>query len=81
MSTSDKNFRFVGLFPADINKPLREAAEEKVAQYQGAYANDHTISFTPGISSTSGRIDVDFRRLLLTTLTGRAQSSSGLQVS
>ena len=27
--------------PADINKPLQEAAKEKVAKYQSDYANDH----------------------------------------
>ena len=41
--------------PADINKPLREAAREKVAKYQSDYANDQRISFMlllPALSPT-----------------------------
>jgi hypothetical protein len=50
--------------PADINKPLREAAKEKANKYQHTYANNHNISFLPAIFSTSGRIDAKFLRLL-----------------
>ena len=50
--------------PADINKPLQEAAREKVAKYRSDYANDHRITFMPGAFSTSGRIDAEFLRLL-----------------
>ena len=50
--------------PADMNKPLREAAKEKVNKYQHTYANNHSISFLPAIFSTSGRIDAEFLRLL-----------------
>ena len=51
-------------YPADINKPLRDAAREKVAKYQSDYANDQRISFLPAAFSTSGRIDAEFLRLL-----------------
>ena len=50
--------------PADINKPLREAAKEKANKYQHTYANNHSISFLPAIFSTSGRTDAEFLRLL-----------------
>ena len=50
--------------PADINKPLRDAAREKVAKYQSDYANDQRITFMPAAFTTSGRIDAEFLRLL-----------------
>ena len=50
--------------PANINKPIQEAAKEKVAKYQSDYANDHRISFMPAAFSTSGRIEGEFLRLL-----------------
>ena len=50
--------------PADINKPLQEAAKEKIAKYHSDYANDRRISFMPAAFSTSGRIDAEFLRLL-----------------
>jgi len=50
--------------PADIDKPLREAAKEKAKKYQHTYANNHNISFLPAIFNTSGRIDAEFLRLL-----------------
>ena len=50
--------------PANINKPLQEAAREKTAKYHSDYANDHRISFMPDVFSTSGRIDAEFLRLL-----------------
>ena len=50
--------------PTDINKPLRDAAREKVAKYQSDYANDQRITFMPAAFSTSGRVDAEFLRLL-----------------
>ena len=50
--------------PADINKPLRVAAKEKVNKYQHTYANNHSISFLPAIFSITGRTDAEFLRLL-----------------
>ena len=50
--------------PANINKPLQEAASQKPTKYQSDYANDRRISFLPAVSSTSGRIDAEFLRLL-----------------
>ena len=38
--------------PADINKPLRDAAREKVAKYQSDYANDQRITFMPAAFTT-----------------------------
>ena len=48
--------------PADINKPLQEAAKEKVAKYQSDYANDQRITFMPAAFTTSGSIDTEFLR-------------------
>ena len=48
----------------DIDRPLREAAQKKVPKYQNAYANDHNIAFMPAITSTTGRLDAEFLRLL-----------------
>ena len=50
--------------PADLDKPLRDAAREKVAKYQSDYANDQRITFMPAAFTTSGRIDAEFLRLL-----------------
>jgi len=50
--------------PADIYKPLREAARDKVNKYQHTYTNNHSISFLPAIFSTSGRINAEFLLLL-----------------
>ena len=50
--------------PADLDKPLRDAAREKVAKYQSDYANDQRITFMPAAFSTSGRIDAEFLRLI-----------------
>ena len=50
--------------PANINKPLQEAARGKTAKYQSDYANDHRISFMPAVFSTSGRIDAEFLHLI-----------------
>jgi hypothetical protein len=44
--------------PADISKPLREAAKEKANKYQHTYADNHSIPFLPAIFSTSGRKSV-----------------------
>ena len=52
-------------YPDDIDRPLREAAQQKVLQYQNAYANDHSITFMPAIASTTCRIDAELLRLLL----------------
>ena len=50
--------------PADLDRPLRDAAREKVVKYQSDYANDQRISFLPAAFSTSGRIHEEFLRLL-----------------
>ena len=50
--------------PANIDKPLQEAAREKNAKYLSDYANNCYVSFLPAAFSTPGRIDAEFLRLL-----------------
>ena len=41
-----------------------QAAQRKVHKYRSAYANNHTISFIPAITSTSTRMHGEFLRLI-----------------
>ena len=53
-------------YPHDLDRPLNEAAADKIRQYRAEY-NDrpsHAITFTPSIASTSGRLHSEFVRLL-----------------
>jgi len=34
-------------YPDDIDRPLREAAQQKVLKYQNAYTNDHRVIVSP----------------------------------
>ena len=43
---------------------LNQAAQRKVQKYRNAYANNHTISFLPAITSTSTRMHGEFLRLI-----------------
>ena len=43
---------------------LNHAAQRKVRKYRDAYANTHTISFLPAITSTSTRMHGEFLRLI-----------------
>jgi len=51
-------------YPDDLNRPLREAARKTVLQYQSTHASNHSITLMPAISSTAGRLDAEFLRLL-----------------
>ena len=73
--------------PLNIDRPLQESASKKINAYRAEYANNHSISFIPLISSTSGRMHSELARLLFLqahretakffTATGRqAQSTS-----
>ena len=44
--------------------PPNEAAKRKVNKYRNSYANNHSISFLPAITSTSARMHGEFLRLL-----------------
>ena len=49
-------------YPNDVDRPLNEAAADKVRLYRADYSNrpSHTISFMPAIASTSGRLHSEF---------------------
>ena len=44
--------------PADIDKPLHDAAAEKIREYHADYNNrpSNSISFIPAVTATSGRL-------------------------
>ena len=50
--------------PDSPDTPLNEAAKRKVNKYRNSYANNHSISFLPAITSTSARMHGEFLRLL-----------------
>ena len=52
--------------PNDLDRPLHEAASDKIRQYRADYRNrpSNAISFMPAIASTSGRLHSEFVRLL-----------------
>ena len=50
--------------PDTPDAPLNEAAKRKVHKYRNSYANNHSISFLPAITSTSARMHGEFLRLL-----------------
>ena len=50
---------------------LNEAAKRKVDKYRNSYANNHSISFLPAITSISARMHGEFLRLLFFLQTHR----------
>ena len=54
-------------YPNDLDKPLNEAAADKIRKYRADYDNNppNAISFMPAIASTSGRLHSEFVRILL----------------
>ena len=50
--------------PGALDAPLLLAAKRKIDKYQATYANHHSISFLPAITSTSARMHGEFLRLL-----------------
>jgi hypothetical protein len=68
----------------DIDKSLNEAATDKIRKYRGDYNNNppNSISFIPGIPSTSDRLNSEFIRLLFLQThweTDRFLEASGVQ--
>jgi hypothetical protein len=53
-------------YPNDIDKSLNESVVDKIRKYHSDYNNNppSTVSFIPGIPSTSGRLHSEFIRLL-----------------
>jgi hypothetical protein len=60
-------------YPADLDRPLKEAAADKILQYRADYINrpSNAISFMPAVASTSGRLHYEFVRLLFLQLIGK----------
>ncbi len=52
--------------PNNIDRSLNEDADDKIRKYRADYNNNppNTVSFMPGIVSTSGRLHSAFVRLL-----------------
>jgi hypothetical protein len=72
-------------YPHDLDRPLNEAAADKVRQYRADYNNrpSNAISFMPAIASTSGHLHSEFVRLLFLQAhreTDRCFAASGVQL-
>ena len=54
-------------YPNDLDKPLNEAAADKIRKYRADYNQNppNTICFMPAIVSTSGRLHGEFERILV----------------
>ncbi len=51
-------------YPNEIDRPLNEAAADKIRQYRADNRPSNATSFMPAVASTSGRIHSEFVRLL-----------------
>ena len=51
--------------PGDIDKPLHDAAAEKIREYRAACNNrpSNSISFMPSVATTSGRLHCELGRI------------------
>jgi hypothetical protein len=68
------------------NRSLMRLADDKIGKYRGDYDNNppNTVSFIPGMASTSGRLRSEFVRLLFLQShreTDRFLGTSGLRSS
>ena len=85
-SSSDPSINGHLHYPHDLDRPLNEAAADKIRQYRADYDNrpSHAIAFMPAIASTSGRLHCEFVRLLFLQAhreTDRFLSASGVQLA
>ena len=64
-SSSDPSINGHLHYPHDLDRPLNEAAADKIRQYRADYNNrpSNAISLMPAIASTSGRLHSEFVRL------------------
>jgi hypothetical protein len=72
--------------PADIDKPLNEAATGKIRDYRADYNNrpSNAISFMPAVASTSGRLHFEFVLILFLQThreSDRFSAASGVQLA
>jgi hypothetical protein len=65
-SSSDPSLNGNLHYPNDIDRSLNEATTDKIRKYRGDYNNNppSAVSFIPAIASTSGRLHIEFIRLL-----------------
>ena len=65
-SSSDPSINGHLHYPHDLDRPLNEAAADKIRQYRADYNNrpSNAISFMPPIASTSGRLHSEFVRFV-----------------
>jgi hypothetical protein len=73
-------------YPNDLDKPLNEAAADKIRKYRADYNNNppNAISIIPAIASTSGRLHSEFVRILFLKAhreTDRFFAASGVQLA
>ena len=73
-------------YPNDLDKPLNEAAADKIRKYRTDYNNNppNSISFMSVIASTSGRLHSEFVRILFLQAhreTDRFFAASGVQLA
>ena len=85
-SSSDPSINGHLHYPHDLERPLNEAAADKIRQYRADYNNrpSNAISFMPAIASTSGRLHSEFVRLLFLQAhreTDRFFAASGVQLA
>ena len=59
------NWKLHYLLPADIDKPLHDAAAEKIREYRADYKNRpfNSISFMPAVATTSGCLHCELVRI------------------
>ena len=85
-SSSDPSINGHLHYPNDVDKPLNEAAADKIRAYRADYNNrpSNAISFMSAIVSTSGRLQGEFLRLLYLQShreTDRFFAASGVQLA
>jgi hypothetical protein len=73
-------------YPTDLDRPLNEAAADKILQYRADCNNrpSNAISFMPAVASTSGRLHCEFVRLLFLQAHRQTDSffaASGVQLA
>jgi hypothetical protein len=85
-SSTDPTLNWHLHYPNDLDKPLNEAAADKIRKYRADYNNNppNAISFMPAIASTSGRLHNEFLRILFLQAhreTDRFFAASGVQLA
>ncbi len=85
-SSSDLNLNGHLHYPHDIDRSLKEAADDKIRKYRAEYNNNPptAVAFMPAIASTSGRLHSEFVRLLSLQAhreTDRFFAASGVQLA